>query len=114
MRFTLIDKDHTPSGSAVLGRCSRRRRPALWSSECAYPVRKRTTAEGSCPSILSEINESPRGPNWGGPPGHHLVSRASIFASPLILPPGKFVASKSFVAPLDYSGSAGLFCAING
>jgi hypothetical protein len=26
----------------------------------------------------------------------------------------EIVASKSFVAPLDYSGSAGLFCAING
>ena len=79
----------------------------------------------ACPSILSEIttnqcprghqpvttslnarNESPREPNWGGPPGYHLVSRASIFASPLILPPGifqhgKFVASKSFVARLS-------------
>jgi hypothetical protein len=47
--FYLFDKDHTPRGSAVLGRCSRRRRPGRWSSDCAYHVRRRTTAKCSCP-----------------------------------------------------------------
>jgi hypothetical protein len=69
----LNDKDHTPSGSAVLGRCSRRRWPGRWSSDCAYHVRRRTTAGCSCPSILSEINHKPMPAR--SPAGHHFTER---------------------------------------
>ena len=123
-------------GSAWL---SRRRRPGRWSSDCAYHVRRRTTAECSCPSILSEINHKPMPAR--SPAGHHLTERAQRkspraelgrtarislgiqgvdFCVPADFAPRNFPAWKirrlKIIrrAPLDYSGSAGLFCAING